>query len=71
MVEIAYKGGSDKQMNFWLGRRKSIIPGLVWREQVEGDLGHKMKSAVIEKLKSGVESVIVIGEIVVRFLFQV
>ncbi|OWF56872.1 uncharacterized protein LOC110451009 [Mizuhopecten yessoensis] len=60
-VEVQYRGGSPEDMEYWLGWRRRHIPGLVWVEQVDGDLGNKMKTAVLRKFTQGKENVVIIG----------
>ncbi|XP_033745437.1 uncharacterized protein LOC117330962 [Pecten maximus] len=60
-VEVQYKSGSPGEMEHWLGRRRRRTPGLVWTEQADGDLGNKMRTAVLRKFKQGLENVVIVG----------
>ncbi|XP_060080950.1 uncharacterized protein LOC132560301 [Ylistrum balloti] len=60
-VEVQYKDGSPAEMEYWLGRRRQHTPGLVWAEQADGDLGNKMRTAVLRKFAQGKDNVVIIG----------
>jgi uncharacterized protein len=54
-VEICYAGGSQQQMQDWLGTE------LIYRPQIEGDLGEKMIAACQDAFNLGVDKVVIIG----------
>ncbi len=56
-VQVHYCGGDEEQMSGWLGP-------LVYRSQVDGDLGRKMGAAMgaaIEEMETAAGSVVLIG----------
>lgn len=54
-VEVHFVGGNSNLMQNWLGA------DIVYRNQVEGDLGWRMMSAFQTAFNSGMESVVIIG----------
>ncbi|XP_052781882.1 uncharacterized protein LOC128218285 isoform X2 [Mya arenaria] len=59
-VTLQYNGGRKDQMEYWLSRK---LCGMQcnYRQQAEGDLGTKLKSAVKDSFSRGNENVFVIG----------
>ncbi|WP_293335722.1 TIGR04282 family arsenosugar biosynthesis glycosyltransferase [Microcoleus sp. CAWBG58] len=54
-VEIHYTGGSQQQMQEWLGT------DIIYQNQIEGDLGAKMTAAFQQSFNSGVDKAVIIG----------
>ena len=54
-VEIHHAGGSQQQMQDWLGT------DLIYQNQIDGDLGAKMTAAFQNSFDSGVDKVAIIG----------
>ncbi len=54
-IEIHFAGGSLQLMKKWLGE------DLIFREQVEGDLGVKMQAAFTENFQAKNKNVVIIG----------
>ncbi len=54
-IEVHFVGGNSDLMQNWLGS------GIVYRTQVEGDLGWRMMSALQTAFNSGMQSVVIIG----------
>lgn len=54
-VEIHYTGGSQQQMQDWLGT------DIIYQNQIDGDLGAKMTAAFQQSFNSGVDKATIIG----------
>jgi rSAM/selenodomain-associated transferase 1 len=54
-VEILYTGGSQQQMQDWLGTEP------IYQQQIEGDLGERMAAAFHNSFTSGIDKVAIIG----------
>jgi uncharacterized protein len=55
LVEIHHTGGSQQQMQDWLGT------DLIYQNQIDGDLGARMAAAFQNSFDSGVDKVAIIG----------
>lgn len=54
-VEILYTGGSQQQMQEWLGNEQ------IYQQQTDGDLGERMSAAFQNSFNSGVDKVAIVG----------
>ena len=54
-VEVQYEGGSQKQMQRWLG------DNIIFTPQSGGDIGGRMQTAFDDAFRSGVDRVVLIG----------
>ncbi|XP_072026517.1 uncharacterized protein [Amphiura filiformis] len=61
-VEVKYHGGSQEDMDYWLGwRKKSKQFRMSWSEQDAGHLGQKMAGAFNKAFEKGAQRVVIIG----------
>lgn len=54
-----YNGGTEKQMQHWLDKRKLDI---AWQQQAKGGLGEKLANAFKDSFRRGSKYTVVIGE---------
>jgi rSAM/selenodomain-associated transferase 2/rSAM/selenodomain-associated transferase 1 len=54
-VEIRFEGGSERLMRDWLG------PSFTYRRQGQGDIGRRMKRALVDGFQNGFTSIVIIG----------
>lgn len=59
-IEVRYYGGSEQDMDYWIGSRGSD-PVLVYRKQEGADLGERMSNALLEAMKEGAQTVLIVG----------
>lgn len=58
-IEVRYYGGSEQDMDYWIGSRGSD-PVLVYRKQEGADLGERMSNALLEAMKEGAQTVLIV-----------
>ena len=59
-IEVRYYGGSQQDMDYWIGSSRSD-PVLVYRKQEGADLGERMGNALLEAMKEGAQTVLIVS----------